>query len=330
MLASLRRLAKKSKIVIISYHIYDNWCTKRRLSVGRAETFSGYTHTNTILAQRLSYINQVFDDYLKYSGISVDTLRAKRILEIGPGDNFGVALKFLIAGAKQVVCLDKNFSKCDWEQECKIYMALREHLNDSERQIFDGVINLNEGFEIDSTKLLYIHGIGIEEAEKIFEPESFDFIVSRAVVEELYDPDAAFSVMNALLVPGGYMLHKIDFRDYGIFSSSGHHPLTFLTIPDSMYSLMTSDSGKPNRRLINYYYRKMAVLGYDSKILITQIVGSEDKILPHKETVVFGVDYYDSTIALINRIRPHLQAEFKDMLDEELMISGIFLIARKL
>ena len=44
---------------------------------------------------------------------------------------------------------------------------------------------------------------------------------------------------------------------HGMFSSSGMHPLTFLTIPDSVYRLMTIDSGKPNRKLINYYRQKM-------------------------------------------------------------------------
>jgi hypothetical protein len=51
--------------------------------------------------------------------------------------------------------------------------------------------------------------------------------------------------------------------------------------------------------------------------------------VPHKENVVCGVDYFDSTISLIKKIRPRLQCEFKDMSDQELMIEGIFLIAKK-
>ena len=257
-------------------------------------------------------------------------LRGKRVLEIGPGDNFGVALKFLIAGAKQVVCLDKFFSKRDPEQQYKIYQALREHLNGDEIQNFNRVINLDSGrIEIDSQKLSYVYGTGIEKAEKILEPESFDFIVSRAVLEHVYDTDAAFSVMNRLLIRGGYMIHKIDFRDHGMFSGGGLHPLTFLTIPDSVYRLMTHDSGKPNRRFINYYRQKMLELGYDTKILITHIVGFEGEILPHKDKIMFGVDYSDRTISLLNEIRTNLQYRFRNMSDEDLMIAGIFLIARK-
>lgn len=125
------------------------------------------------------------------------------------------------------------------------------------------------------------------------------------------------------------MIHKIDLRDHGLFSSKGFHPLTHLTIPESLYRLMTYDSGKPNRKLINYYRQKMIDLGYDAKILISHIVSSEGEILPHKEAVIYGIDYFDYTISLIKNIRPHLMDEFKNMRDDELMVDGIFLTAKK-
>ena len=330
MLTLLRHLAQKSKIMIIVYHIYDNWRTKKRFSSGNNESSSGSTHAGKSLSESLAYINQVFDDYLTYSGISPDMLREKRILEIGPGDNMGVALRFLLAGAKQVVCLDKFYSKRDTEQHCKIYREMRAHLNDNERHIYDSIINLDGNININTEKLNYIHGIGIEEADKVLETGSFDLIVSRAVIEHIYDPDTAFSVMNGLLGSGGTMIHKIDFRDHGLFSSKGFHSLTYLTIPDPVYKLMTYDAGNPNRKLITYYTQKMKELGYDSKILITYIIGSDTKIGPHKETILHGVDYSDSTISLIKNIRPRLQNRFKDMSDEELMVQGIFLIAKKI
>lgn len=329
MLTYLRRFGPKSKIALIFWHIYDNWSTKRRFNAGKIELTSGSTHTHKILSESLRYIDQVFDDYLAYSAIPVDLLRDKRILEIGPGDNVGVALKFLGTGAKQVVCLDKFFSKYDWEQQRKIYQSLRDQCSEGERQIFDEVIDLENGLKAGSQKLIYLYGSGIEEAEKILEPESFDLIVSRAVFEHLYNPDSAFSVMSRLLKPGGYMLHKIDFKDHGVFSKHKHHPLTFLTIPGPIYKLMTYDSGKPNRRLINFYRQKLTELGFDSKILITHIVGVENEIVPHKEIASFGIDYSDTTLSLLKKIRPRLQNDFKNMSDEDLMVSGIFLIVRK-
>src|SRR5229473_2762503 len=98
MLARLQRFAKKSRMFIIFYEIVNNWRTKRQLNAGKIQGTSGTTHARKTLQQSLDYINQVFEDYLIYSGISVNMLQGKRILEIGPGDNLGVALKFLLAG----------------------------------------------------------------------------------------------------------------------------------------------------------------------------------------------------------------------------------------
>jgi SAM-dependent methyltransferase len=329
MIKQLKQFAKKSKLIIIAFNIYNNWRIKRQYNSGKLETSSGTTHLSRTLSESLRYIDDVFENYLRHFCISTEMLRGKRILEIGPGDNFGVALKFLATGAAQVVCLDKFYSKRDPEQQYKIYQALREKLDDGSRHRFDKAINLSSGIEINPEKLRYICGTGIEKAEELFEPKSFDLIISNAVIEHLYNTDAAFDAMNSLLVPGGNMVHVIDLRDHGMFSSNGMHPLTFLTIPDHVYRLMTIDSGKPNRRLISYYREKMVELEYDAKILITHIIGENGEVLPHKERIELNVDYSESTIFFINKLRSKLTDRFKDMSDEELMVSVIFLIARK-
>lgn len=328
MFIQLNQLAKRSKIILIAYLIYDNWRRKKRFKSGDIIGSSGAIESE--VSDSLDYINRTFDDYLKYSGISIHSLQDKNVLEVGPGDNLGVALKFLAAGAKQVVCIDKFFSKCNPKYERSIYEALRENLNDYEGKNVDSAINLdNDRIEVNAQKLLYIRGVGIEEAGKMFEPESFDFIVSRAAIQHLYDVDTAFSVMDRLLTPAGYMVHKIDFRDLGLFSSYGFNPLTFLTIPNSVYRLMTYDSGRPNRKLLNYYRQKMNMLGYCAKILITKIVGCGNEIVPYKDAIIHGIDYSDGTISCLNEVRPYLIDEFKDMAAEELMVAGIFLTARK-
>lgn len=328
-ITQLERFAQKSKMAIITYNIYNNWRIKRRFNSGNYKTSIGSTHSRMTLSESLDYINRVFGDYLRYSGMAIEDLQDKRILEIGPGDNLGVALMFLASGSAQVVSLDKFLSKRESEQERKIYQELRRQLNDYSRELFDTIINLDGKIEINSDKLRYIYGHGIEEANDFLEPESFDFIVSRAVLEGIYDIDAAFSVMNSLLIPGGLMIHKIDLRDYGMFSGFGMHPLTFLTIPDSIYRLMTKESGRPNRRLINYYRQKMIDLGYDTKIFVTHILGREEEVLPHKERIELNVDYSEATISLLNKIHPKLNNRFKDLSDEELIVSGIFFTARK-
>lgn len=325
----LKQLVKRSKSMIVVYQIADNYRTKICFSLGKLETFSGNTHYRKSLPESLAYIDSVFNDYLMYSGITVSSLEDKRILEIGPGDNFGVALRFLAAGAKQIICLDKYYSKRNERKQNLIYQAIRQKLETNSRIRFDNAIDLSDGIKLNPEKINYIYGIGIEEADKILEPQSFDIILSRAVIEHIYDIDTAFVVMDKLLAPEGYILHKIDFRDHGMFSDGGLHPLTFLTIPDSVYRLMISDSGKPNRKLINYYEKKISELGYSSKLFITRVVGQEGEILPHKEKIELNSDYDESTISLINEIRPSILNEFKGISNEQLMISGIFLVAKK-
>ncbi len=119
--------------------------------------------------------------------------------------------------------------------------------------------------------------MGIEDTDSLFPPAYFDAIVSTSVLEEIYGIDVAFQKMDRLLRPGGYSIHKIDFRDYGMFTKHGFHPLEFLTVPDWAYRYMTESSGQPNRRMVNYYRGKMAELGYGSKILIAMVAGSRKR-----------------------------------------------------
>jgi len=106
------------------------------------------------------------------------------------------------------------------------------------------------------------------------------------------------------------------------------HPLTFLTISERVYYWMASDSGKPNRKLIGDYRDQMVKRGYDTRILISTVLGT-GPLAPHKEQIEYGVDYGKLTLSLINEIRPQLAVSFRDRSDAELATSGIFLIARK-
>jgi SAM-dependent methyltransferase len=303
---------------------------RRRFASGVIETEHGSSHRSKSLIESLRYIEEQFADYLLYSGLTPEQIEGKQVLELGFGDNVGVALKFLAAGAARVVCVDKFYSSRDPQREREIYLALREQLNDQERSRFDEAIKLDEGIKFDETRLRVINGRDLEQAAAILTSEGieFDVIISRAVIEEIFEPKKVFQAADRVLAPGGLALHKIDLRDYGIFADGGMHPLTFLTIPDWVYRRMATDSGIPNRKLIGYYKREMKELGYAARFLVTGIVG-HGPVKPHKEQVEMGVDYGDDTIELIDKIRPKLCNQFRDRPAEELLINGIFLVAQK-
>lgn len=331
MMAQLKRLATKSKTVLIAYKIYHNWQFKKRFESGNTESLHGSTHTRKSLAESLGYINTQFEDYLKYSGLSLEELRGKKVFELGFGDNIGVALRFLAVGAAQVVCLDKFYSQRDQEQEREIYRALRETLSDDERKRFDEAVDLSEGIKVNPDMLKCLYGSDVENSPDLTGAALFDLVISRGAIQDIYNPDAAFAAMDRLLKPGGLMLHKIDLSDQGMFRDYGMNPLSFLTISESVYRLMAIDSGKPNRKKMDYYRRKMQELGYNTKILITDIIGRGGKgdLHPHKERAELNVDYSEATLALVQQIRPKLAAGFKQMPDEELLVDGIFIVATK-
>jgi SAM-dependent methyltransferase len=324
----LKKIAGQSKTLIVAHRIFDNWRRRRAFKAGNTVTAYGSTHEFWSLEKSVNYINLVHREYVEYSGLDAEAFRGSRILEVGPGDNFGVALRFLAGGAKQVVSLDKFYSERNVEQQTHIYQELRKQLSPDEARVFDECIKLNGDIVLNEERLRYIYGHGVEEADQILEPGSFDFIVSRAVIHNVYNIDRGFEAMDRLLAPGGYMLHKIDMTDENMFSSRGMHPLTFLTIPERVYYLMASDSGKPNRKLVSDYREQLEKRGYESKILITAILGA-GPLVPHQEKIEQGTDYSEKTLSLIKTIRPKLAAPYRDRSDAELAATGTFLIAKK-
>ena len=328
MSAALKKVAGRSKTLIILHRIVDNWQRRRAFKAGKTTTAYGSTHEFWSLEKSVNYIDRVYREYLEYSGLTPEAFVDKRILEVGPGDNFGVALKFLAVGAAKVVCLDKFYSERNEEQQTRIYRELKKELTPQEAAVFDECIKLDNGVQLNKDRIEYIYGHGVEEADRILDPQSFDFIVSRAVIHNVYDLERGFDAMDRLLAPGGYMLHKIDFSDENMFSSRGMHPLTFLTIPEPIYRLMASDSGKPNRRLINEYREQMRKRGYDAKLFVSAILGN-GPLIPHKEKIERGVDYGNKTVSLIDEIRPKLASPYRDLPEADLAAAGIFLVARK-
>jgi hypothetical protein len=324
-------MLRKSKYAVVGYRIYDNWRTKQRFKSGNTESFLGSTHRGRKLSESLSYINAQFDDYVKYWGHPQSSLAGKRILEIGFGDNIGVALRFIAAGASFVACLDKFYAKRDTEQEGEIYAALRETLDEEAKKRFDEALDANNRARSNPDKIKCIYGVDVEDSEELKSSPPFDLVISRGAIQDIYSPEKAFVAMDKLLAPGGYMLHKIDLSDQGMFRNRGLNPLTFLTIGESVYRLMAEGSGRPNRKLIQDYRSILEKLGYEYELLITDVVGRSGKgnLEPHQKALDPGADYVVNAKSLVQQIRPRLAGRFRKLSDEELMISGIFVVARK-
>lgn len=328
---ALNRLAKRSQLFCVAYFLMENTRAKRRFAAGQHDSEQGATHRGLDAAASLGYIRRVLNDYSTFGGIDEERLRDATVLELGPGDNLGVALCLLARGARRVVCLDRFYSRRDPAQQLQVYRALLDSLEDGEqRRRFDAVVDLGGGQPVfDVERLNYVHGIGIEDAEAALPGERFDIIISYAVLAHLYDPDTGMAVMDRLLVPGGRMAHKIDLSDHGMFSRGGHNPLTFLTFGDAIYGAMSSHTGRPNRRLINYYRAQLAARGFDATYAYTKTVGLKDNITPYSRQLRPGQDYDDAQVALVERIRSRLAPPYRDLPLEDLLVAGVFINATK-
>jgi SAM-dependent methyltransferase len=314
---------------IVASHIAHNYVMKIRARLAH-ETRHGATHENWSVDRSVAYVWEVFTDYLAYGELTPETLAGKTVLEVGPGDNLGVALLFIAAGAERVYALDKFRTQRNEVKEREVYQALRKRLTGPELARFDSAIDLSSGVQFRGDKIQYVCGCGVEEAEAKLGRHAVDLIVSRAVMMELPDSASAFATMDRILRSGGYIVHKIaPLHDYQLFRQSGFHPLEFLTIPACLYRRMVSDSGKPNRKLVDFYRATMNHLGYSSRFHITHVLSSEVKMPPGSDLSNCPADMCRQARALIEAIRPRLDRPFRHLPTADLMIQDFFLTARK-
>ncbi len=320
---------KRWKWFVVATNVYQDTLRRFQVKSGQIGQPASVTGDERQLHRDLERINSTFCGYLDRSGLHPADLYGKRVLEIGAGYNIGIAVRFSASGAERVVTMDKFVPLQDTAYTRDLYRTLRRSLPGSEQESFDEAIAIDGSLRLNSQKLNYVYGKSLEELSPGLKPASFDLIVSNAVLEEIYDLDPLFAAMDRLLKPGGMLIHNIDLGDYGMFTKHGFHPLEFLTIPEPVYRYMVECSGQPNRKLVNYYRGKMTELGFSSEVLVYQVVGRKRRIDPPKTQLENGTDYSEQTLQLIREIRPRLSVAFRSLPDQDLMIQGVTLAAKK-
>ena len=291
-----------------------NWGLKARM--GRIQSDSGSTHRALTIKESVNYVEEVFNDYRTYGAL--DHLSGTAA-EVGAGDNAGVALLLRAVGCEAVDLVDRFRSQRSPAQQQRIYQAL------AVRHEIRGISTW------DDERLPGITWRLGSSAEDYFGRRArcggrcYDLIVSRATLEHLYDPIGALRNMAACLRPGGRMVHKIDFRDHGMFTPS-HSELTFLRFPAFLYRRMTHHSGRPNRVLLHRYRDLAAELGrhggLDVTILVTSLVGEEETV-PHVPFAAVGAEGRRRAVARVRAERHRFASEFASVTDEDLAVSGI-------
>jgi SAM-dependent methyltransferase len=324
--ASLAGAAKRSTAAVIGVRILKDRMAAVGLEAKLPIKRQGATHMGLSTAESVAYVNSVYEDYLRYGKLGAADLEGASVLELGPGDSFGVALRLLGAGARKVTTLDRFVTWRDREQQDAIHRALLDSMPEAERERAAAAVVPGSELGVDPERIRAIQGVPAEDAAEALSGERFELIVSRAVLEHVTDPAAVFAAMDALLVPGGLLVHKIDLSDHALFTSGGHDPLTFLTIREPVYRWMGENSGLPNRHLADFYRAELDRLGYESTFLVTHAIGAPE-IVPHQAEM--PAELLAAAKPGIEAIRPRLLPLFRDLSDVDLATAGVFVTARK-
>lgn len=315
----LRKIILKSYFLSITAYIFINILTGFRYRHGNYSTKSGATHADRGLEDSLAYIREVIADYKKYSGLGKFH---GSVAEVGPGDNSGVGLLFMADGCTKVDLIDRFYSKRDPAIHADIYQALFEQY-DALKDV--GEYHYGEELNIDNLNIKY--GPKASAEEYFDTEESYDFIVSRAVMEHVYDPGLSIVRMANALKPGGYMLHIVDLRDHGMFSDN-FHELKFLEVPDCLYSRMTSWTGLPNRVLITEYRAVLEKLPLTYKLLVTCLAGV-GKMTPYAEYNDLPGESRKQSLDYVTSVKSKFAKSIACLPEEDLCVAGFFLVAQK-
>lgn len=316
----MRTFIKKIFWLTCIYYALNNFLTKLRGYGGTVETDSGMAHMGRSTDSSLAYIEEVFNDYKHYSGVQ---RFSGRVAEVGPGDNCGVGLMFLADGCESVDLVDRFYSRRDSQQHAAIYQALIERHS----QLSEKMNNIDVNDETSFKGLQRYYGESAAAEQFFKQPEYYDFIVSRAVLEHVYNPLLAIEKMVLALKKDGMLLHKVDLRDHAMFSTELHE-LSFFEVPDFLYPWLTKDTGRPNRVLINSYRQLLSKIIPDHKILITRLAAVGD-IEPHLPYEKIDSVLRNKSLNYVKSVRAKFSKSLQAISDEDLSVAGIFIVAHK-
>ena len=219
----------------------------------------------------------------------------ERVLEVRPGRYQPAAAGFLGADAEEVVFLEPDRAGVDLQylsqRLADLFSALglagsvwdrlaRPDPEENPRETTFGGGRLRFRWEDIANNTLPAASVGL--------------LFSHQVLQSLPEPEAAVAQMARLLKPGGGMAHRVDLRDH-----FAQFPLQFLCYSDYVWS----------RILTSRYPHK----GYLNRLRLPEWVDLFEAQGLQVETQVVTRD-----IALIRRLRPHLDDHFLQFSNDEL------------
>jgi hypothetical protein len=248
MIESLKRVVRRAPVLEYAAYLLHN-------TLLPFVNFSGTSLRGRSVADAVGYVRLVAQRYLDAAqGIS-RSFAGATVLEIGPGDNLGVALCLVAWGAERVVCLDRFACLGGHHRNGEIYRALLNGLAPAERERARRHCPWVEQHAPDQLEgaIHYLPGTELERCAPALAPYRFDCVVSNAALEHVSDVGGGFAELLPSLKSDAWMFHEVDLRCHSRFAAVS--PLHFLTVPEPVWHWMGSRLGAPNRLRINGYRR---------------------------------------------------------------------------
>lgn len=258
-------------------------------------------------SQTAAYFRRCFDDYRERLGLDSeqfeDFLRGKDVLEYGPGDVLGVALLMYAHGAEFVHCVDRFAREKISAKNIQTYMELLDGLGRKQRNRANGAFHVfgdpASGFNPNRVKY------SVTKNGLINERNGYDLVMSRAVLEHVNCLEMTIADMANALRADGIAIHNVDLKSHNL---DRYQPFDFLTWPVSIYHLMHSHKGRPNRWRVDKYKEVVGRSGLRFRTLV-----DTGKLEAEK----------------IERIRPKLASRFRDVPTEELTWLGFWMVLER-
>lgn len=255
-------------------------------------------------SQVADYFIQCFRDYREQIGFNDEEfsqyLKGKSILEYGPGDILGVALLMYAYGAERVDCVDKFLLSRLSNKNISVYNKILNSLDNNKRARAEGAFkeNGNPASGLNPGVINYkITKNGLSDTSC-----EYDLIISRAVLEHVNSLEETVFDIARSMKPDGISIHQVDLKSHGLDRCAD---FDFLTWPTSIYRLMYSHKGFPNRWRVDKYkeFARHAKLNL-KKLSPTNRLGAEE----------------------VDAIYPKLAKEFRHISREDLSWMGFWMI----
>jgi len=235
-------------------------------------------------------------------------LKGKKVLEIGPGLNFGAMLILACHGA-EVMVADRFLPPWDPGYHPKFYDLLKKTCANQWPSLGLSPLDIVISQGKYPSKVISLYSCSLEKIS-VVPDTTLDIVLSNAVLEHIYDLKSAFYHLARITKPGGFGIHMVDFRDHRDFS----RPLEYLIMREvKFYGRFKAKQGEIGNRYRPQEMQELLELaGFEVREFVPYIFTDEDYLTEFLE-----------------RLRQARESRYHDYPAEDLRcLGGRFILAR--